>query len=111
MPKLRLYARSRVYLPVDADDLVSETCVTLLEHEQKFRKDGNLMAWAVTILRNLHIDKTRSEARRGPRLVVFNDEADHLITNYKLFDNCGSLRFLISSKMLYILPRTFYGVP
>jgi len=78
LPRLRLFARSRVFSPADADDLVSETCVRLLEREAAFRKDGNLMAWAVTILRNLHIDKVRAEARQGLRLVVVNDEADPL---------------------------------
>jgi len=61
---------------VDADDLVSETCVRLLEREAGFRKDGNLMAWAITILRNLHIDRLRSDKRQGLRLVVSDEEAD-----------------------------------
>jgi RNA polymerase sigma-70 factor, ECF subfamily len=101
MPKLRLYARSRVFSPADADDLVSETCVKLLEHEQKFRKEGNLMAWAVTILRNLHIDKTRSEARRGPRLVVSNDEADPL-SEKKVVDR---LQLIEVCKLIHTLPE------
>jgi RNA polymerase sigma-70 factor, ECF subfamily len=75
---LRLYARSRAFSQADADDLVSETCVRLLEREPQFRKDGNLMAWAVTILRNLHIDKIRAEKRHGLRLVVSDGEADPL---------------------------------
>ncbi len=58
--------------------MVSETCVRLLERESSFRKDGNLMAWAVTILRNLHIDKIRADARLELRLVVTNNEADPL---------------------------------
>jgi RNA polymerase sigma-70 factor, ECF subfamily len=101
MPKLRLYARSRVYSSADADDLVSETFIKILEHEHKYRKDGNLMAWAVTILRNLHIDKTRSEARRGPRLVVSNDEADPL-SEKKVEDR---LQLIEVCKLIHTLPE------
>lgn len=36
------------------------------------------MAWAVTILRNLHIDKIRTERCHGLRLVVSDREADPL---------------------------------
>lgn len=57
---------------------MSETCVKLLEQEEKFKKDGNLMAWAVTILRNLHIDKVRADKRQGLRLVVSDGEVDPL---------------------------------
>ena len=51
---------SRVSSLADADDLVSKTCVRMLEHEKQFQLGTSLIAWAITILRNLHLDNAKS---------------------------------------------------
>ena len=58
IPELRLYARSRMPTQADADDLVQKTLLRALEKEHLF-KGGKLIAWAITIMKNIRIDDAR----------------------------------------------------
>lgn len=70
LPRLRLYARSRVVSEADADDLVQKTCLRALERQAKFQAGSNLIAWTITIMRNIQID----EWKRPIRLVQSDPE-------------------------------------
>jgi RNA polymerase sigma-70 factor, ECF subfamily len=59
------------------------------------------MALAVTILRNLHIDKVRAEARKSLRLVIDNEEADPL-SEKKIEDHIELLRVC---ELIHSLPE------
>ncbi len=61
LPRLRAYARSLVPNVDDADDLVSKTCVRILERQEQFNPDRPLIAWAIRILKNLNIDEFRKQ--------------------------------------------------
>ncbi len=52
-PKLKLFALSRASHPSDADDLVQSTIERALEKRAQFT-GGSLIAWMITIARNLH---------------------------------------------------------
>src|SRR5215210_2865542 len=51
----------------DADDLVQETYLTLLRRPRKLT-GGSELAYLMTMLRNRHIDRMRTLARRGTRV-------------------------------------------
>jgi RNA polymerase sigma-70 factor, ECF subfamily len=61
LPQLRAYARSRVPGIDDADDLVSKTCVRVLEKQAQFNRGKPLIAWAIQILKNISIDDFRKQ--------------------------------------------------
>lgn len=61
MPQLRAYARSRVLNIDDADDLVSKTCVRVLERQQQYNPAKPLIAWAIQIMKNISIDDYRKQ--------------------------------------------------
>lgn len=61
LPQLRAYARSLVANVDDADDLVSKTCVRILEKREQFNPGRPLIAWAIRILKNLNIDEFRKQ--------------------------------------------------
>lgn len=61
MPQLRAYARSRVPNINDADDLVSKTCVRVLEKQQQYNPAKPLIAWAIQIMKNISIDDYRKQ--------------------------------------------------
>jgi RNA polymerase sigma-70 factor (ECF subfamily) len=71
MPRLRAFARSLCKNPERADDLVQDTMVAALTHQDKFVPGTNLDAWLFTILRN----KFRTGLRRGKWTVEDPDEA------------------------------------
>ncbi len=61
MPQLRAYARSRIFNVDDADDLVSKTCVRVLERQKQFNPAKPLIAWAIQIMKNINIDDYRKQ--------------------------------------------------
>ncbi|NQV46345.1 MAG: RNA polymerase sigma factor [Rhodospirillaceae bacterium] len=61
LPQLRAYARSRVPNVDDADDLVSKTCVRVLERQDQFNSAKPLIAWAIQIMKNISIDDFRKQ--------------------------------------------------
>ncbi len=64
LPRLRLFARSRVFSEAGADDLVQETCLRVIDREQQFDADTNLLAWSITIMKHIQIDSSRSARNR-----------------------------------------------
>lgn len=58
IPELRLFARSRTCRQADADDLVQKTLLRALEKMHLF-KGGKLIAWAITMMKNIRIDDIR----------------------------------------------------
>lgn len=61
LPRLRAYARSLAPNIDDADDLVSKTCVRVLEKQGQFNPSKPLIAWAIQILKNINIDDYRKQ--------------------------------------------------
>jgi RNA polymerase sigma-70 factor (ECF subfamily) len=70
IPDLRLFARSRVSNQSDADDLVQKTLLRAVEKKQKFG-GGKLIAWTITIMKNIKIDESRRMA--GVELVEIGE--------------------------------------
>ena len=67
-PTLARYLRARS-VP-EADDIVGETFVRVVQHIQKFTGDETAFrTWAFTIARNLVVDGARRQARRPLELV------------------------------------------
>ena len=64
LPEMRLFARSRTYSVHDADDLVSKSCVRILERQSQYEPGTSFIAWAITILRNIHVDEIRAKGRQ-----------------------------------------------
>ena len=65
LPRLRLYGKSLVPTFADADDLVSKTCLKILNRPELYDPDKPLLPWAITILKNLRRDEWRAEERKG----------------------------------------------
>ncbi len=61
LPQLRAYSRSRLPNIDDADDLVSKTCVRVLERQAQFNPAKPLIAWAIQIMKNINIDDYRKQ--------------------------------------------------
>ena len=84
----------------DADDLVSKTCIRVLERQAQFDQSASLIAWAITILRNLHLDDLKSERRRRETLDGTIEYADPL-----------SLRVIESRLELSAVHRMIHQLP
>lgn len=52
----------------DAEDLVQETIIRLLQSEDKFQAGSNFKAWSGIILRNTFINNYRKTETRAPRM-------------------------------------------
>ncbi len=63
IPRLRRYARSLVYEPGDADDLVQLTLERALAHWQQFDAARDIVVWLLSIAHNAHLDGRRRDAR------------------------------------------------
>ena len=74
IPALRRFAYALRRDHASADDLVQDTLERALSRWSVRRQDGDLRAWLFTILRNLHVDSHRAEARRGTSVPF--DEVD-----------------------------------
>lgn len=83
LPQLRAYARSRVPNIEDADDLVSKTCIRILERQDKYNPVHPLIAWAIQIMKNISIDDYRKfksvEKRLEPAGSIEASNPDMLI--------------------------------
>ena len=65
IPHLRAFARSLVYDPADADDLVQETVAKALSSRSQFKMGTNLRAWTFMILRNRFLSDKRKSWRQS----------------------------------------------
>ena len=61
----------------DADDLVQDVFVTLLKRPRRLR-EGSPLAYLMTMLRNAHVDRHRSAARRPADPLFDDDEPEEL---------------------------------
>lgn len=73
IPALRRYAWALVRDADAADDLVQDCLERALSRWWLRPRGADLAPWLFTILRNLHIDRHRAGARRGPHVAL--DEA------------------------------------
>jgi RNA polymerase sigma factor (sigma-70 family) len=68
IPALRRYAWGLVRNQDAADDLVQDCLERALGRRHLRRRDINLRAWLLTILRNLYLNNIRQSRRRGPHV-------------------------------------------
>jgi RNA polymerase sigma-70 factor (ECF subfamily) len=79
-PRLRIYAATLVQDPNDIDDLVQEALLSALERPESWQVDRPLLPWLGGILRNLVLNRRRSERRRRIREAAARPEA-HLCSD------------------------------
>lgn len=63
IPRLRRYARSLVFDPAGADDLVQTTLERALAHWHQFDQRRDILVWAISIAHNAFMDERRKSAR------------------------------------------------
>lgn len=63
IPRLRRYARSLVFEPAPADDLVQATLERALAHWHQFDQRRDMVLWLLSIAHNAFLDGRRREAR------------------------------------------------
>jgi RNA polymerase sigma-70 factor (ECF subfamily) len=63
IPGLMRYARSLTTDPRLAEDLVADTVLRALEHQEQFHESAQLRTWLHRILHNLFVDHLRHQAR------------------------------------------------
>lgn len=65
-PELRRWLARRRVPAADRDDYVQEVAARVLVSPVPLHSFGDVMRWSMAVLRNLHIDRVRSERRRPP---------------------------------------------
>ena len=63
IPRLRRYARSLVFDPAAADDLVQTALERALTHWHQFDQRRDILVWTISIARNAFIDERRRRSR------------------------------------------------
>ncbi len=63
IPRLRRYARSLVFEPAPADDLVQATLERALSHWHQFDQRRDMVLWLLSIAHNAFLDSRRRDAR------------------------------------------------
>lgn len=63
IPRLRRYARTLVFDPDRADDLVQNTLVRGLSHWHQFDQRRDMLVWLLSIAHNAHLDQCRRDQR------------------------------------------------
>ena len=63
IPRLRRYARSLVFDPAGADDLVQTALERALVHWHQFDQRRDILVWTISIAHNAHMDDRRRNAR------------------------------------------------
>jgi RNA polymerase sigma-70 factor (ECF subfamily) len=58
-PKLHRYALSKTRDADQAEDMVLEACKRILERDERMSDEINVVAYAITIIRNLMVDRSR----------------------------------------------------
>ena len=79
---------------------MSKTCIRVLERHAQFDRSSSLIAWAITILRNIHLDEMKTERRRRETLHDTIEHADPL-----------SLRVIESRLELTAVHRMIHQLP
>ncbi|EHL98057.1 Sigma-70 region 2 [Acetobacteraceae bacterium AT-5844] len=68
LPDLRAYARSLTRNRHDADDLVQDTVVRIMNSADRFQPGTNFKAWAFTILRNRFLNEFVAKRKQTKEL-------------------------------------------
>jgi RNA polymerase sigma-70 factor (ECF subfamily) len=76
IPRLRRYARSLVFEPSAADDLVQTVLERSLSHWQQFDQRRDILVWVLGIAHNAHMDGRRRQAPQ-PNLDPHSQEGEH----------------------------------
>jgi RNA polymerase sigma-70 factor (ECF subfamily) len=63
IPRLRRYARSLVFDPAVADDLVQTALERALSHWHQFDQRRDMLVWLLSIAHNAHLDARRRDSR------------------------------------------------
>jgi RNA polymerase sigma-70 factor, ECF subfamily len=63
IPRLRRYARSLVFDPSSADDLVQTALERALAHWHQFDQRRDILVWTISIAHNAHMDERRRQVR------------------------------------------------
>ena len=63
IPRLRRYARSLVFDPSAADDLVQTALERALSHWHQFDQQRDILVWTISIAHNAYMDDRRRHAR------------------------------------------------
>ena len=63
IPRLRRYARSLVFEPAGADDLLQTTLERELAHWHQFDQRRDILVWLLSIAHTAHLDQRRRDAR------------------------------------------------
>lgn len=71
---LRQYAVSLTMNLDDAEDLLQDTYLKVMQNENSYKEDTNLKAWVITIMKNTFINNYR----RKQRSKVFIDQSENL---------------------------------
>jgi RNA polymerase sigma-70 factor (ECF subfamily) len=66
LPEVYRLAHWLARCPEDAEDLVQEAALRAYRAFDRFKRGTRFKAWIFRILTNVHIDRKRKEARRGP---------------------------------------------
>jgi RNA polymerase sigma-70 factor (ECF subfamily) len=72
---LRQYAVSLTMNLDDAEDLLQDTYLKVIQNENSYKEDTNLKAWVITIMKNTFINNYR----RKQRSKVFIDQSEDLL--------------------------------
>lgn len=70
---LKNYARTLAHNEEDAEDLLQETFLKVLENRDKFDMNTNMRAWIYTIMRNTFINSYRRTKRNNELIDVSKD--------------------------------------
>lgn len=73
LPKIKNFANRRIHFS-DREDLIQDARVKAFLQQHAFRSDGNFANWAISILKNVHLDHLRMKARR-PQIHFSIDES------------------------------------
>jgi RNA polymerase sigma-70 factor (ECF subfamily) len=65
LPRLRRFCEGLAGTPYDGDDLMQATVERALTRAHQFDEGTRLDSWMYRIAQNLHIDRARSQKRRG----------------------------------------------
>lgn len=72
LPELKSLAFSYTKNNENADDLVNETCLHILERKEFFKENKNIKGWFSVILRNIFINKYRKDSKSPISNVEFD---------------------------------------
>ncbi|MDD2919505.1 sigma-70 family RNA polymerase sigma factor [Rhodoferax sp.] len=95
--RLLRHARMMVFEPAQAEDLVQESLVAVLEKPEAHRGEASLMTWAVAILKHKIADWYRSPHQRRRAWVEIDENEVDVDSTEDLYDEQGSYKEAVPS--------------